>query len=296
MSASRFGRRTLTTAVIVLALLLVAEFAPAVSVWVLIAALACLAQLEFYRMAGRAGIPTFRLVGTGCGAALITVTFGRIGPRSVDVADTYGWEQLALLASLILVFIRQFPQKYNDKPIITMACTLLGIWYVPLLFNFVTRLAFVWERGGLWDRVGDTGRLLVLYLIVVVKSGDVGAYLVGSRIGRHKLLPRISPNKTWEGLAGGVGAGVCASLLFGWAHGWRLGVLGLAPDGAVVLGVLLTGAGVLGDMFESLIKRACGVKDSGGALPGIGGLLDLLDSLLFAAPALYVYARMVLAT
>jgi phosphatidate cytidylyltransferase len=234
------------------------------------------------------------MIGVGCGAALITATFWRIGPDAAHVASSYRWEQLVLIGSLIAVFIRQFPQKHNDQPLTTMACTLLGIWYVPLLFNFLTRLAFIWEESDWMDPVGPTGRLVFLYLIAVVKSGDMGAYLVGMALGRHKLLPRISPAKTWEGLAGGLAFAVSCSLVFSGCAGWRLGVVPLGPAHALALGLLLGGAGALGDLFESLVKRASGVKDSGTLVPGMGGLLDVLDSLLFGAPALYVYARMVL--
>lgn len=276
------------------ALIAVAHTLPAVGVWVLLCLIAACGQLEFYNMVNKAGMPAFRLVGTACGVLLITATFGRIGPDPVAVADTYGWEQIVLLASLMVVFLRQFPQKNNDKPIITMAVTLLGIWYVPLLLNFFTRLTFVWERGGMLESVGVTGRQLVLYLVVVVKSSDVGAYLVGKKFGRHKLVPRLSPKKTWEGLAGGLALGVVSSMVFAACGGWCVGTLCMGPIHAFVLGLLLTGVGVLGDLFESLIKRACDVKDSGTLIPGMGGVLDVLDSLLFAAPALYLYARMVL--
>jgi len=287
-------RRTIATILIGLALIAAAYCLPAVGVWVLICLIAACGQLEFYNMVNNLGIPTFRMVGVACGVVLITATFGRIGPDPASVADTYGWEQLVLLVSLMMVFLRQFPQKNNDRPLATMACTLLGIWYVPLLLNFFTRLTFVWEREGMLQRIGVTGRQLVLYLIVVVKSTDVGAYLIGAKFGRHKLVPRLSPKKTWEGLAGGLACGVLASSIFAASSGWCVGQLCMGPVHAVVLGLLLAGVGVLGDLFESLLKRACNVKDSGAIIPGMGGVLDVLDSLLFAAPALYVYARMVL--
>jgi phosphatidate cytidylyltransferase len=269
-------------------------WAPAILSWAALTALAALAQTEFYNMVNGAGVPAFRRVGVGCGAALIAATFFTIGPDAVRVAASYRWEQLALLGSLMAVFIRQFPQKDNDQPLTTIACTLLGIWYVPLLLDFFTRLAFVWDRGGLLDPMGPTGRAMVLYLLLVVKCTDMGAYLLGTRLGRHKLLPRISPAKTWEGLISGLACGVAVSIAFVGLSGWRLGTVGVGPAHAAVLGLVLGGIGSLGDLFESMLKRASGAKDSGRLIPGMGGILDVLDSLLFGAPALYVYTRIVL--
>ena len=119
----------------------------------------------------------------------------------------------------------------------------------------------------------------------------MGAYLTGSLIGKHQLVPHISPKKTWEGFFGalafsiGGGCGLVALLpqklaLIGYHH-------------AIVLGLVLGLAAVIGDLAESLIKRSCGVKDSGRFLPGIGGALDLIDSILFTAPLLYFYMRFI---
>jgi phosphatidate cytidylyltransferase len=172
---------------------------------------------------------------------------------------------------------------------------------VAFLFNYFTRLAVAFEPVPLGSPLGVTGRRLIFYLVAVVKSMDTGAFLFGSVFGRHKLFPRISPNKTWEGFVGGIAAGLGASLLF--FHACRSGpgaesaALGTVVFGlrdAVMLGVLLPAAGVLGDLLESLIKRGCGVKDSGRWIPGMGGMLDITDSLLVAAPVLYYYVRFVL--
>jgi phosphatidate cytidylyltransferase len=141
---------------------------------------------------------------------------------------------------------------------------------------------------------GLEGRALVMYLIIVVKFTDIGAYFIGISIGRHKFLPRVSPAKTWEGLIGGLAVGIAASCLFYLFSDGNLGVVKITAVDAVVLGVLLPVAGTIGDLTESLLKRAAGVKDSGRILLGMGGVLDVIDSLLFAAPALYIYARLFL--
>ena len=128
--------------------------------------------------------------------------------------------------------------------------------------------------------------------ILCVKSADIGAYFTGISIGRHKMIPRISPGKTWEGFAGAVVISTACSLGLAALLGDRLA--GMTSFHAVVLGVILSVSAVVGDLIESLFKREAGVKDSGQFFPGIGGILDLLDSLLFNAPLMYLYLRHVL--
>ncbi|MFC1497671.1 phosphatidate cytidylyltransferase [Verrucomicrobiota bacterium] len=273
---------------------LAAVYLPSVVIWLVLVAISSLAQLEFYSMVNRAGITVFRILGLICGAAIISATFCAIGSEHVNLASAYKWELLSLVGSIMVVFIRQFPQKNNDKPLETISCTLLGILYVPFLFNFITRLGFAWDGAGSVFGVGMTGRMLVFYLIIVVKFSDIGAYFIGRFFGKHKLFPRISPAKTWEGLFGGIGAAILASYLFCFLTKFQLGKVSMTIFDAVVLGLLLALVGVVGDMFESLLKRASGTKDSSSVIPGMGGILDVLDSLLFGAPVLYVYARMLL--
>ena len=137
--------------------------------------------------------------------------------------------------------------------------------------------------------VGHTGRMMILYLVAVVKMSDVGAFFTGRSLGRHKLFPRLSPKKTIEGLAGGIVSSVVVSLLFFWLTGGALGSIQFGLIDAIALGIILPIVGVFGDLFESLLKRAAGMKDSGTLIPGMGGVLDVLDSLLFGAPVLYAY-------
>jgi phosphatidate cytidylyltransferase len=263
-------------------------------VWPLLLIISALASLEFYNLLDKAGIPSFRVLGVLGGSALISAAFFSIQRISASgdsvelstVLKTYDWEWFVLFGIVVVISIRQFPQKHNDRPLATIACTLLGVLYVPFLFNFITKLVFAWGI--------ETGRLLVLYLVVAVKSSDVGAFLVGSAVGRHKLLARISPGKTWEGCTGGIICSMLASWLFGYASGYQIGVIPVGGVKIVLLGAILGFAGIWGDLVESLIKRAAHAKDSGSLIPGIGGILDVLDSLLLAAPALYIYTRLVL--
>ncbi|MBL7075876.1 MAG: CDP-archaeol synthase [Kiritimatiellae bacterium] len=286
--------RVMSGTLIVTLLILAANHMPALGGWLLLVAISAMAQLEFYRMLNLPGIPVFRWLGVIVGSCMVTATYFTMGLSADQAADALAWEHFVLCLGLILVFFRQFPQRENTQPLATIACTLLGILYVPYLFNYFTRLVYTWEYGPHDMRVGETGRQLVFYLVVVVKSTDIGAFFVGSAIGKHKLFPRLSPRKTWEGFIGGLACAMIASLSFvNGAHG-AFGVLNVSMVDAVILGLLLSLVGTAGDMFESLLKRASGSKDSGAVVPGMGGLLDVLDSLLFGAPVLYFYARFIL--
>jgi phosphatidate cytidylyltransferase len=265
---------------------------PAAGILAVLLALGIGGQAEFYRMLRRADIPAFTVVGTIAGIAFMTARFLKAGPCSGGMGPG-GWERIVLVLTLLAVFVRQFPQKYNTRPFETMGCTLLGIWYVPFLLSFISDLMYTWEQGG-WGVLPATGRLLVLYLIVVVKFSDIGAYTAGRLFGRHKMIPRLSPNKTWEGFAGGMLLSVAASVGFSVVLDGFLGKVPLPLGHSIVLGLILGATGVVGDLFESLLKRASSTKDSSAAVPGMGGLLDVLDSLLFGAPVLFVYAGLVL--
>ena len=124
------------------------------------------------------------------------------------------------------------------------------------------------------------------------KFTDIGAYLVGCAIGRHKLIPRISPGKSWEGVFGGVLVGTLVGTLYVWGLRDVFAPLGLTWLRALPLGLVLSVCAVVGDLTESLFKRAANVKDSGGVVPGMGGTLDVLDSILFTAPAVYLFLRL----
>jgi len=155
--------------------------------------------------------------------------------------------------------------------------------YVPWLLNFIQKINF-------FPKV--EGHYYLLYFVLVTKFSDMGAYSIGSLIGRHKMIPRISPGKTWEGFGGAILVSTGASLAF--AHVFRDKLAGMNWIHATILGVVLSVCAVVGDLIESLFKREAGVKDSGRFFPGIGGILDLLDSLLFNAPIMYLYLRHIL--
>jgi len=178
-----------------------------------------------------------------------------------------------LVAAVTLSISAASPEhRWNDAVVI-----LLGVLYVGFPLGTVVSTRTL--PGGEW---------LVLFLAVVTWASDTGAYYAGTLWGKHPLLPSISPKKTIEGVLGGLVLTVGVALL---AQQWFASQLSLTD--AAILGVLLTIVGLFGDLFESMIKRRTGVKDSGGILPGHGGMLDRLDSLLFTAPTFYYYVAYV---
>jgi len=217
--------RIMSGTLIVSLLILAANHMPALGGWLLLVTICALAQLEFYRLLNLPGIPVFRWLGVLVGAGMVTATYFTMGLSPEQSADALTWEHFVLCLGMIAVFFSQFPQRNNTQPLATIACTLLGILYVPYLFNYFTRLVYTWEYGPHDMRVSDTGRQLVFYLVLVVKSTDVGAFFVGSAIGKHKLFPRLSPRKTWEGFAGGLACALIASITYVHVADGAFGVL-----------------------------------------------------------------------
>jgi phosphatidate cytidylyltransferase len=255
---------------------------------VLISVFGLIALLEFYRMLDHKGLPNFKVTGMICGAVMLAGSFyyfAKIGP-----AQSYDFEVAVLLFFLLTVFGRQmFARLRHDEPLQTMAYTLFGLLYVLWLFNFTTKIVYLTPRSSTGV---PTGQFYCLYLIAVTKFSDMGAYLTGSAIGRHLMVPQISARKTWEGFFGALAFSLLASLMLFKLMPGHLSVLTWTH--ATVLGLLLGFAAVIGDLAESIVKRSTGVKDSGNLLPGIGGALDLIDSLLFTAPLMFFYLRLVI--
>jgi phosphatidate cytidylyltransferase len=173
------------------------------------------------------------------------------------------------LSLIILVFIRQ-----KEGVFASWAWMMGGILYIGWLLSLLVILRL------------DAGRNWIYLALFTTFASDTAAYFIGKAIGVHKLAPSISPGKTWEGAIAGVCGGVIISVLFTLdtpfqlpVHYWQ----------AIILGVLISVFGQLGDLAESLLKRNFGVKDSGGIMPGHGGILDRLDSILFAGAVVYVY-------
>lgn len=245
--------------------------------------LAAFGAWEFFQMTSRGGMPSQPKWGMIVSLAYLIVLAFMLGENGTKALDQL-WAVDVLFVAFITIggLLIQLRKPVEGKNTITeIAVTILGFIYAPVLFSFLARLLFLPQ--------GDDGGLsswLVIWLVAVTKFTDMGAYITGSLIGKHKMIPHISPAKTWEGFAGALffaqlaGCGLYAllpeslSILGGWA--WVVG-----------LGVILALLAVVGDLAESVLKRSIGVKDSGNTLPGIGGALDLIDSLCFTAPVLY---------
>ena len=266
---------------------LVSEYIP----FIMLLLAAC-GMFEFYGLVRTRGLVCFRKFGMAAGLLMVAGTFlhcaGKLGIHD-SPARVNDFETSFLILFVLGLCLRQFMAKDNPHGIMAMATTLLGLMYVPWLLNFIQKIEFFRFPAGAH---AEAGTFYVLYFIVVTKFSDVGAYCIGSLIGRHKMIPRISPGKTWEGFGGAIAVSTGASVLFAHLAGPRLQGMNLTH--AFVIGIVLSVGAVIGDMIESLFKREAGLKDSGKLFPGIGGILDLLDSLLFNAPLMYLYLRHVL--
>jgi phosphatidate cytidylyltransferase len=232
------------------------------------------------------GLVCFKEWGVVGGLLLMGSTFvylsGALGAQS-QPAKANDFETGFLILFVLGLCVRQFCCRDNPAGLLAISTTLFGLMYVPWLLNFVQKINFFPRADG---------RLYLIYFLAVTKFSDTGAYLTGSLFGKHPLSPRISPGKTWEGFAGALAFSTAASLGLAALAGPRL--TGMNWGHAAVLGLLLGAAAALGDLIESLFKREAGVKDSGQFFPGIGGILDVLDSPLFNAPLMYLYLRHVL--
>jgi phosphatidate cytidylyltransferase len=205
-----------------------------------------------------------------------SVTVGRLGWLAVGLATSFA---IAVVAEL-----RRYPAQGRATSDLGVSC--LAILYIGGLMGFMVQLRLL--SGGPWGSDGRWGMLAIASLIATVKMSDTGQYWMGRMFGRHKLAPAVSPGKTWEGALGGVVFAVgTAWLVFALSgrSGIAVGDIVLITSFAIAVAI----AGIVGDLAESMLKRDAGVKDSSAWMPGFGGVLDLLDSLLGAAPVAYIF-------
>ncbi len=253
------------SAVIVLPLFyLLVQYLPPLAFFIVVLFGVLLGQLEFYRLYYPVGKRGLILLGLLCGG-LIVLHFYEPG-LFLDR------EVLTALVGAVLLY-QLAAQKDLTTTLTDAAVSMLGIFYVGWLLGHLILL-----------RNLDQGEYLIFFLFLVTWAGDTGAYYVGKGFGRRRMAPNVSPNKTVEGAIGGWLASVLVAVL---AQRWFLPIISV-PD-SLMLGGLLGIVGQLGDLTESMFKRGAGVKDSGHFLPGHGGVLDKLDSLIFTAPVLYYY-------
>lgn len=226
---------------------------------------------EFYYMIKKKGIPIYSYVG---------IFIGVLIPISIywKFELTKNWELLFTVLAFLTILLLQFVRDDNNNATAGISTTLFGVLYVSWFFSFLVKIRLLLPAA--------EGVKLLAFLVIITKTADIGALLVGSRFGKRPLLPRVSPNKTIEGYLGSLVfsiffAVVCQSFL--------PAKLNFSLVHIVLIGAFFGAIGQLGDLSESLIKRDCNVKDSGKLLPGMGGILDVIDSLLFSAPAFYLF-------
>lgn len=225
---------------------------------------------EFFTLIEKKGITIYKYFG---------VVIGMIIPLSIILRFelTKRWELLFIVSVLIVIFLLQFTRRQNQQAILGISTTLFAILYIAWLLSFLIKIKYL-----------PLGRELVATLLLVTKGGDIGAYLVGTRFGRHNLIPRISPKKSIEGAIGGFIFSILGAMVS------RLFLPQFSYLYLIIMGGLLGILAQLGDLSESLIKRDCQVKDTGYLVPGLGGALDIIDSLLFTAPVFYFYMSTIL--
>ena len=268
VAAARFDPRRIYT-VLVLAPLLYAviRYLPPLVFSGVVGLAGVLALFEFYRLCFSDRSQSW-LIGIGL-AGFAAVILGTHWPNIIVPS---------LLATLIgIISVPLFSRAPLEQSLRDGAMTLFGVLYLGLTLGPLSM-----------TRLLPQGEWLIFFLLLVTWASDTGAYYVGTLYGRHRLAPTISPKKSYEGLVGGVIGAIIAAYIIRW---WFLPEL--SGLDCLVLGILLTLTGLWGDLTESAMKRSVGIKDSGGILPGHGGMLDRLDSLLFTAPAFYYYVTMV---
>ncbi|MBI5643789.1 MAG: phosphatidate cytidylyltransferase [Deltaproteobacteria bacterium] len=204
---------------------------------------------------------------------IIGIAAGTIVPPVLYFYGMASFLPVILGALFVFFFYGMFSGRELKDAAFEIAFKTLGIIYIAVPFSMLSSL-----------KAMDAGEWWILFLFAVIWSNDTFAYITGKSFGRHKLCPSISPKKTIEGAIGGLAGGIVAAYLFD-----HFANLGLGPGKALILSVVLGCVGIIGDLSESLLKRSAGVKDSGTIVPGHGGVLDRVDSLLFAIPALYFF-------
>jgi phosphatidate cytidylyltransferase len=295
MLATRLVFGVLMVAGLLLALWVDQWFAPWFPFWFLLSTSALVAGA--HELNGLLGATSARPSGNSVIGGVLAIVVANWAPHLVEdrgaregvsslsydparPLEVLAWPFLAFVAVLMTSFLVQSLQF--AKPGRTMAKisgTILAVAYIGLLASFTIQMR--WFDGDL------QGILALVFLVATAKGADTGAYTLGRLAGRHKLWPQLSPHKTIEGAVGGLVFGVAAALLVAAiARSW-LHVPTLDPTRAALYGLVVATVAQLGDLMESMIKRDCERKDASQAVPGFGGVLDVIDSLMFAGPVAY---------
>lgn len=269
------GQRILSTVALWLVVGLSLWFFRTDGALALIGIISVLTLREFYGLLRGAGFAPFDRFGLVMGGLITLAPW---------LQARFGWPVTALLPLAVIVLsIRLLGERTPENRVESLAATLLGLVYVSVMLAYL--VAIVTPRPG--DTVSADGRLLLcLWLVAVTKFCDMGALLTGLAIGRHRMSPQISPKKTWEGAAGGIVFSMGIGALIAWLARGHLPPH-LTPAVAAAIAAPIAIVGIVADLIESVIKRRANFKDSGHAIPGIGGMFDLSDSLILVAPIGY---------
>ncbi|MBI1746000.1 MAG: phosphatidate cytidylyltransferase [Acidobacteria bacterium] len=265
-------KRFLTALVMVPLVILAVLYSPSWLFAFWVGGVSLLALYEFFTLAAASNVRCFTIFGYVSGAAMIFSLF-RLDLQII----------LALLISLLLVSFLVALAALDDlhAALTSISATCFGVFYTTFLLGLLIPIrAFSGPSAA-------ANYPYIFFPMIVTWAGDIGAYYVGRRFGRHKLAPRVSPKKTLEGAAGGVLASVAAGLVFHRFYSLHDTAVGIA-----ILATVISVVGQFGDAAESLLKRGAGMKDSSALIPGHGGILDRIDSLLFAIPTMYLYLLM----
>jgi phosphatidate cytidylyltransferase len=270
--------KRILTALVALPILIASILIP--WLWWLFVALAAAAMVialwEFYVLAKKLKLKPDAAAGYLAGAAIVTIAvLIQQNDPGVSVLLIQFVIIILTAGTLIAATFRGAP---FDSMIASTGATILGVLYIPFLGSHLISIRTGFDQ--------TLSAHLLSFFFLVLMGADTGAYYVGRALGKRKLAPSISPGKTWEGVIGGVVAALAMAAL---AHFWFFRELPLKY--ILPLAVIMTVVGILGDLAESALKRGAGAKDAANILPGHGGILDRLDSLLFNAPLIYYFAR-----
>lgn len=272
MDSVSLKKRIASSVLILILVALITFYFPNWTFSLLASAMIGIALFEFLNMAERRGVFVYKYFTIILGMLVPIIIYFQKGAEGYLTLEPF-----FIVIACLFLFVLQFTRRDSSEALVSISVTVFGLLYIAWFFSFFIQLKFL-----------PHGSLLVAFLVLVTKMGDVGAYFIGGLLGKHNLIPRISPHKTVEGTIGGLLFSVATALAsksylpnFHFAHLFTLGLL---------LGILAQ----VGDLAESLLKRACEVKDSGKNISGFGGILDLIDSLIFTAPIFYFYIVVVM--
>jgi phosphatidate cytidylyltransferase len=231
--------------------------------YIVIIIIALLGLRELYSMAHKQGYKPSYILGS-----ILTLYFIFISIYDIYSLN-YSIKNVFITFFIILSFVVQLFKKDYSKVLTEISITIFGSIYLGYLFSFLLKIKDL-----------PNGNYFLISLLIITWANDSGAYLIGTKLGKNKIFPKISPKKTIEGSIGGIIFGIAGTFAL---KGW----LSLTFNELLFLGLIISIIAQLGDLFESILKRGSGIKDSGTLVPGHGGILDCLDSLIFTAPVFY---------